>query len=285
MDSIIVPDCIRCGNEIDLRLYIKSSRTRKYCGRLCQNLHKTIVAIESKKRNCKNCGVLFSPKKKATLFCEHSCAKDFARAKPRSCNWCNSIFTPLRWAESKKTFVSDAAGKREFCTHECRRNKLFSGRHVKCLGCENQFTPLRYDSRYKMFGPNDSVRVCSQECQSKAFPISEENKRKTSERFSGNKHPAWRGGGKRTGFRGHEWIKIAEAVRIKAGRCCEHCGKTEIENGRRLDVNHKKPFHQFNRKELANKMSNLEALCRSCHQQADWLWRKNNPVQLSIAMY
>lgn len=95
-------------------------------------------------------------------------------------------------------------------------------------------------------------------------------------------HPNWQGGGKRRGYRGSGWQRIAESVRVMAGRKCEHCGLDESDNGRRLDVNHIVPFHQSKNKSQANKTSNLEALCRSCHMLADAKWRKENPIQVVI---
>ncbi|NID14378.1 HNH endonuclease [Luteibacter yeojuensis] len=72
-------------------------------------------------------------------------------------------------------------------------------------------------------------------------------------------------------------------ARNRAGRCCEHCHMSEAEHQEkfkmRLNVNHKEPFHQHANKSLANRLSNLEALCKSCHTRADWKWRKEHPMQ------
>lgn len=68
----------------------------------------------------------------------------------------------------------------------------------------------------------------------------------------------------------------------KAGRVCQKCGMTEKDNGRRLDVNHIIPFHQWANKSKANQQSNLEALCRSCHMITEWEWKKSNQVQMTL---
>jgi hypothetical protein len=49
-----------------------------------------------------------------------------------------------------------------------------------------------------------------------------------------------------------------------------------------LNVNHKTPFHQHTNKTTANRLSNLEALCKSCHTKEDWKWRKTHPIQLGM---
>ena len=50
--------------------------------------------------------------------------------------------------------------------------------------------------------------------------------------------------------------------------------------GRRLDVNHKERFHNHQNAKSANRPSNLEALCRSCHAKAD----AAAPAQLTLAL-
>jgi len=83
--------------------------------------------------------------------------------------------------------------------------------------------------------------------------------------------PAWRGGSDPN--RGAQWLKIAVLARDRDGHCCRRCGKTEAENGRRLDVDHIRPWRSFTDEREANQLSNLASLCSACHR------RKTNVVE------
>jgi len=128
-----------------------------------------------------------------------------------------------------------------------------------------------------------SRKTCSSECVSYLMKTDEERKLKTAHHKEN--HPNWKGGSSRSGGRGAGWLKIAEKCRDLHGRVCKICGKTEEENGRKLDVNHIIPFHQHKNKTQANKQSNLEALCKACHTAADWKWRKENPTQYLLNIF
>jgi 5-methylcytosine-specific restriction endonuclease McrA len=114
-------------------------------------------------------------------------------------------------------------------------------------------------------------------------------KEKISIAFRASNHPNWQGGSHYGKTRGPGWTRIAERCRELHNRTCKHCGMTEKESKAkgwwRLQVNHIIPFHQWRNKEAANKQSNLEALCKSCHTKADWKWRKENAVQMTLAIF
>lgn len=85
-------------------------------------------------------------------------------------------------------------------------------------------------------------------------------------------------------FRGSNWQVIRQKIIKRDDFKCIQCGLTREQHyekyGRDLSVNHIKPFHQFGGKnELANKPSNLETLCDSCHTKTDWQYRKSNSIQ------
>jgi len=153
-----------------------------------------------------------------------------------------------------------------------------------CKVCGACFTAIKWTKRKTGFGltRDKNRKTCSSECHHMFYRIDEERKRKISESERGEKHHNWQGGGKRRGYRGAGWNEIAEKVRRRAGYKCEHCGKTQEECGRRLDVNHIEPFHQSRNKTHANRLSNLEALCKSCHMKTEWKWRRQNNIQYAI---
>lgn len=79
----------------------------------------------------------------------------------------------------------------------------------------------------------------------------------------GASSPVWKGGHR--GYRGRGWPKLAQQIRDRDGHICRHCGKTEAENGRALDVDHVIPWRLFSDAEAANDPDNLLSLCVSCH--------------------
>ena len=80
-------------------------------------------------------------------------------------------------------------------------------------------------------------------------------------KFKGDKNPNWRGG--RTEYEGFDEV-IKEIVRKRFNRCCVVCGKTEKENGRKLDV------HHIDHNKKNSSYYNLVALCHHCHIKEIW---------------
>lgn len=156
---------------------------------------------------------------------------------------------------------------------------------VSCVGCGALFTAVRvFDNRIAFVS---DAKTCSDSCLRSFYRDNEERKKKISEAFTGDKHPNWQGGSSYVDggkFRGSNWRSIRLKVIARAKNKCEHCGisiEEQIDRyGRGFSVNHKKPFHQFGGDtSKANRLSNLECLCDSCHTKADWDYRKNNEMQ------
>jgi 5-methylcytosine-specific restriction endonuclease McrA len=70
-------------------------------------------------------------------------------------------------------------------------------------------------------------------------------------------HPLYRGGSHPYG---NDWPEIARRIRER-DVVCQACGKTAKENGRALDVHHKRPW----RVSKDNSDDNLITLCQKCH--------------------
>lgn len=223
---------------------------------------------------CKRCGKEFNSEN--TIFCSRSCydseRTEIINSRDMPCKNCGINM-------SKPSISSDRA----FCSMKCRSEKARAGAHISCSWCKIEFTPIKWRRGASIgFVIDKSMSCCSKECRINIYKYCEKRKAKISASEKGNLHHRWAGGGKRRGFRGHGWLEIAESCRNAAGRRCEHCGKSEEENGRKLDVNHKIPFFQWKKNSMANKPGNLEALCRGCHTKADAKWKRENPVQLDL---
>ena len=74
----------------------------------------------------------------------------------------------------------------------------------------------------------------------------------------GAKNPWWNGGNHNPCYP-ERWKTIREEVRERDNRTCQLCGKSETDNGKKLDVHH----IDYNKKNLDKR--NLISLCKNCH--------------------
>jgi 5-methylcytosine-specific restriction endonuclease McrA len=100
---------------------------------------------------------------------------------------------------------------------------------------------------------------CSKLCQGAALSIA----------WRGENNPGWTGGYEP--YYGPSWRPAMRAVR-KRDKVCRRCEVSPKELGRALDVHHLTPFKAFGvaRHLEANDISNLIALCNTCHLAVEW---------------
>ena len=80
--------------------------------------------------------------------------------------------------------------------------------------------------------------------------------------FNGENHPRWNGGKSYEPYCPKFNEKVKEKAREKHNRTCYLCGKTELENKKRLDVHH----IDYNKNSICNGNEwALIPLCHSCH--------------------
>lgn len=161
----------------------------------------------------------------------------------------------------------------KFCSPECRF-EYYGPRHKACANCGTIFTPIKHSNHRgkSRWAWNKYAKTCSSKCHKELCSNEPERKRKIGEATRGSKHHNWQGGKSvinLSDHRGSGWIHIAEAVRNRDKRVCRICGKSELENGRRMDVHHIVPYHDLNDTKKANRMSNLISLCQSCHKKEE----------------
>jgi len=172
------------------------------------------------KRTCIQCGVEFeTPQYEINRgrgkFCSRKCYHNSPKKRiKRICNYCKSEFEVI------PSQVKYSRGK--FCSAKCLTESL--KRRIKriCKYCGMQFEVR--PSRLKV----GRGKFCSRECYGKW----------RSENITGEADPHWRGGKSFEPYCPKFNAKFKEYVRDKFGRVCFLCEKTEIENGRRLDVHH-----------------------------------------------
>lgn len=280
--------CLICNSQFK----INKNKSNKYCGMACYRLaQKRGDYVQTKAKptgSCLNCGMdVYKPlsrkrngEKSENIYCNRSCY-DSHRAKiketPKSlCLNCNG---PI-------LLNATASATPKYCCWDCR-NEHKKSKDRYCISCGVWFSSLKWNTTIKRLVADNARKTCSHECYIENIKTNKERKEKISNAFTGNKHPNWLGGSSYLdfgGFRGSNWQQIRRKVIERDGFKCLHCGIGRDEHKEKykcdFNVNHKIPFHQFGGKnELANRLSNLETLCKSCHTKADWKYRKENQMQ------
>lgn len=244
-----VAPCSYCGRDVHGRSKSRCRDGRSadnlFCNRACYDKHRATVRA-SLRRPCGQCGEEFQPSSTTTKYCSWGCRSEAKRAKPTHCVNCGCWFTALK--------------------------------------------VMRRENRIEMAGVN-AAKTCSQACEYAWRSNNVDRREKISKAFTGSKHPNWQGGPqlKYRGARGAGWQRARRAALKRDKHTCQDCGMTEVEHvertGKGLEVHHKRPFWQFNGDNAkANALSNLVSLCKSCHQKADWAYRKANPVQMGLTI-
>lgn len=141
------------------------------------------------------------------------------------------------------------ADTQKYCSAECYGRAQNRQVEKKCTYCgKSVMVKLRHNRK------NPERSFCNMICRAK-WAV-------------GANNPAWRGGYEP--YYGENWEHQRRAARKRDKYTCQHCGKTEKENGQELDVHHIIPRRKFNGDyKAANKLSNLITLCMSCHRKAE----------------
>lgn len=241
-----IHECAHCGSEVvgvtpSKRRSGDSRDTKVFCDRDCYDAHRA-AEVDRVYGHCEHCSAPLSKRITQTnraKFCSMDCRVEHKRAKPKNCMSCGCWFTPLKWH----------AGARRLTTA-------------------------------------NEMKTCSEECYRQTIRNNEERKIKIGKAMLGANHPNWLGGAPITnrGYRGSGWQAARKKALHRDKYRCVQCGISDQDHrdkhGYGLDVNHIRPFWQFRGdNQKANRLSNLESLCRSCHQLKEWDGRKNEPVQ------
>ncbi len=172
----------------------------------------------------------------------------------RPCVTCGKAFLPRQhrgvWAKC--------------CSSKCQRAYIAPVQIlVTCAQCARQFHRRdgQHVRRYR-------VHFCNIVCRGKFV--------------RGENHALYRGDCDPN--RGRRWTVLAESIRQRDSYQCRRCGKTQAENGRKLDVDHVKPWRAFEDKAEANDPANLVTLCKTCHRRktnvAERAWLKGDVLAM-----
>lgn len=261
----LVP-CVICGKEVERKKKGAKRYDATTCSRACLNTYLSVRAGPSIKTNCAACGREIERRpdqfeRSKRHYCNRICGgrwqseHQIGENHPMwrnaqvtfQCTYCKAGFQALK---------GERRGKRKYCSKECATN---DGRaEAQCGYCGNGLTVWKWKvlNRKRVF--------CNKQCMNKW----------NSENKSGEQHHLWKGG--RVPYYGPNWNAVRRKVRERDGYRCQHCGMTQEENGRELDVHHLTPIRAFGYKvgendnyKQANQMSNLISLCMSCHRRAE----------------
>lgn len=217
-------NCIICNSEFS------THKDSKYCSTGCYRVaqragaYKKDPAFSKRAGNCVQCGSIvarnFSTKrngeKSDKLFCSRACYNQNRTERRSSCLKCG---------------VRVSIISQKYCSHECRVSHK-KPKPVNCLNCKTLFTPVKPINRKNgvQIVAHSSGKTCSHECHMAWISNNEDRKKKISKAFTKEKHPNWQGGSHNFSFRGHDWEKISEKIRKKAGYKCEICGMSQNEH-------------------------------------------------------
>lgn len=258
--------CRQCGVSVKVSPYqVKESN---FCSRDCFNVWRKGSRVEQ--LTCEYCGVQFERKRSNARGKHHFCGKDCRYAWDRLNRDVTGENNP-NWKERVRLECAHCGGSFErlecnikegsqYCSKSCsdeakkliigESHPLFRRVSVSCEWCGAQFevVPNRSDARF-----------CGQECNTKWL------NHLRSTKFVGKNHHNWRGGS--ASYRGSNWPKQSARARSRDKHTCQRCGLVWDGKGKAFSVHHKIPFRLFGveRYREANRLKNLETLCKSCH--------------------
>lgn len=258
MDNKIISYCKECNKEfLSPRL-----KNRKFCSKECywsngsplKGMHK----VQKKNRPCLYCNSLVRP---PLTTCNRECydknRSRIIKDREIKCIQCMHYFSPGR----KTT---------KYCSYDYRKEHEKPAPR-KCVNCKILFSPILFRNN-NLYRPKHR-KTCSNSCMIEWIKNNEERKEKISFAFKGEKHPNWQGGTSldtQCGFRGYNWKDQRLLALDRDGHKCINCGLTDNDSkekyGSSLDVDHIIKFHSFKTYEDANKLDNLQCLCKSCHR-------------------
>lgn len=241
--------CLMCGEE-----FTQNSWNQVYCSiecvKMAKNKRRKKPIIE---KECIFCGEIFQAKR-ADAF---SCGKRDVLHRPNEkikrvkviCDCCGEYF--------EQTVSTHNRNKREnrknYCSQKCMGEAYKDRVEITCSECGKTFQ--RAKSGYD---PNNKHYFCSKECQ----------KKNTDYILSGEEHYNYINGDT-SYIRGVGWSKARKETRKRDNYTCQHCGITEEQLGKQLDVHHIKPYRLFDNSKEANELTNLISLCPSCHHKQE----------------
>ncbi|KKN63584.1 hypothetical protein LCGC14_0500320 [marine sediment metagenome] len=240
--------CVRCGVE-----YETEDKRQKYCNRACYE-----SARKTKKRSkpCEECGAPFIENYPGRRFCSKACRlahgwidRDPTKHSIFVCEWCETQFDHYTYR------------KRRFCCQHCANKFAAIQPKPSARRPESYITkPCDYCSKaytvHKIFVEKRNTRFCSNVCRGAQRSID----------IRGSNNPHWTGGTATLIDYGPNWHSQRRKAVRRDGHACQVCGYRSG-GDTILDIHHIRKVKDLGGDwESANQLSNLIALCRTCHR-------------------
>lgn len=262
--------CPVCGKQY----YCRPSQNKQHCSRECYKKNRK----NQRQSNCAICGkpIYKFPyeikKAKHGVTCGKECADKLKSKVYRqgpvfinvNCNYCGKTFETVRNRPSKycspeclsnsrkvdKTVICKNCGKpfeythnnHIFCSHECYSKNLMKRTKIKCPTCGIYFETTTGSTR----------RFCSHKCSVKGR--------------TGKNSYMWKGGISFEPYCHKFNENFKERVRLFWDNACGICGKSELDNGKKLSVHHV----NYEKMVCCNDVRPLFIpLCHSCHTKTN----------------
>lgn len=152
------------------------------------------------------------------------------------------------------------SARKNFCSNHCRISYHTGENHPRRGGSEQPCHHCGADVYVPDWQQSTRKRhFCSDSCY--------HDWQHESGFMRGENSPSWKGG--HGSYYGPNWLTQRAKALTRDGRVCQDCGMSNTEHHAEWDedlhVHHIHRFHSFDSYLEANKLSNLVALCRSCH--------------------
>jgi len=270
-----ITECTVCGKGFPPRPH----KANLYCGMDCYRVaqrsgkYKQPAELSKNAAPCCHCGKVVAREKSKrrsgerskAIYCTRECY-DAARSAVIASRQVNCLECGV---------ACDGWNGRKYCSHACKvAHKKPAAK--KCVNCGCWFSAVKWMPSRGEFAAVSASKTCSKDCETQWRSNNEDRKTKIGDAFRGSNHPNWQGGKSllsNTSYRGSSWTKQRDKALKRDGYKCLDCGMTDDESraiyGRSLDVDHVEPFHNFTNSAAANRLSNLETRCKSCHRKAE----------------
>lgn len=249
------------------------AKKRKSCSRHCQREYSKRQRVSLA---CAHCGDIFivDPHRKETAkFCSVKCHNKYMKGKPNP-----KASLALSGRRSPKRIPKENLIK-DICRVATKIGHTPSSVDYREHGNYDHSTIYTSFNNWK-----DAIEQSGLDYAQMERHISEIRSLATKKTWKDNdayreshcqgNHWRWAGGCQT--WRGPNWNNQSERARERDNYCCQSCGVTQSELGKKLDVHHIQPFREFgfvpykNKNYIqANQIDNLITLCPSCHQKTE----------------
>jgi len=152
-----------------------------------------------------------------------------------------------------------------------------TGKYKTCPVCGIEFYVAKWQEKI------GEGRYCSRKCY-QTLPISDTHRKHLSESHKGEKSVTWRGGVTDKYYKrlsNYKWKQLRSEIYKRDNYTCRKCNK-QLSN-KELSCHHIMPYRYCDGDETkclfwnitVNDKVNLVTLCRHCHAEEDWKFRKS----------